>query len=59
MAMRLPDELPAVVIAHPGVPLELLDGQTHTAYVLLASTSSRCTGDSSAEWSATCRPRLW
>ncbi len=35
MTMRLPDELRTVVIAHPGVPLELLDEQTHTAYVLL------------------------
>ena len=35
MTLRLPDELRTVVIAHPGVPLELLDEQTHTAYVLL------------------------
>ena len=35
MTIRLPEELRTVVIAHPGVPLELVDEETHLAYVLL------------------------
>ena len=35
MTVRLPDELRTVVVAHPGVPLELVDDQTHASYVLL------------------------
>jgi PHD/YefM family antitoxin component YafN of YafNO toxin-antitoxin module len=35
MTVRLPDELRTVVVAHPGVPLELVDEQTHESYVLL------------------------
>jgi hypothetical protein len=35
MSIRLPDELRTVIVAHPGVPVELVDEQTHTAYVLL------------------------
>ena len=35
MTIRLPEELRTVVIAHPGVPLELVDKLTHLSYVLL------------------------
>ena len=35
MTMRLPEELRTAVVAHPGVPLELVDEQTHLSYVLL------------------------
>jgi len=35
MVIRFPDELRTVVIAHPGVPLELVDELTHLSYVLL------------------------
>jgi len=35
MTVRLPDELRALVLAHPAVPVELVDEQTHVAYVLL------------------------
>jgi bifunctional DNA-binding transcriptional regulator/antitoxin component of YhaV-PrlF toxin-antitoxin module len=35
MIVKLPDELRTAVIAHPGVPLELIDEQTHVAYVLV------------------------
>ena len=35
MTIRLPEELRTVVIAHPGVPLELVDEETQLAYVLL------------------------
>ena len=37
MTAKLPDELRNVVIAHPGEPLELIDEQTHRAYVLLSA----------------------
>jgi bifunctional DNA-binding transcriptional regulator/antitoxin component of YhaV-PrlF toxin-antitoxin module len=32
---KLPDELRRVVSAHPGEPLELIDEQTHAAYMLV------------------------
>ena len=35
MTAKLPDELRIVVYAHPGEPLELIDEQTHIAYVLV------------------------
>ena len=35
MTAKLPDELRTVVYAHPGEPLELIDEQTHLAYVLV------------------------
>lgn len=35
MTVRLPDELRTVVMAHPGVTVELLDELTHRAYVLI------------------------
>ncbi len=35
MIAKLPNELRAVVIAHPGEPLELIDEQTKIAYVLV------------------------
>jgi hypothetical protein len=35
MTVRLPDELRIVVAAQPGVTVELLDEQTHQAYVLV------------------------
>ena len=35
MTMRLPEELRTVVVARPGVPLELVDEQTQASYVLL------------------------
>ena len=37
MTIRLPDELRTVVVAHPGMPVELVDDQTHTVYVLLSA----------------------
>lgn len=41
MTVKLPDELRTVVNAHPGQPLELLDEQTHVAYVLLPADEFR------------------
>jgi hypothetical protein len=41
MTVPLPDELRNVVIAHPGEPLELIDEQTHAAYVLLRTEEFR------------------
>lgn len=35
MTVRLPDELRTVVVGHPGEPVELIDDQTHSCYVLL------------------------
>jgi bifunctional DNA-binding transcriptional regulator/antitoxin component of YhaV-PrlF toxin-antitoxin module len=35
VATKLPKELRSEVLAHPGVPLELIDEQTQAAYVLL------------------------
>jgi hypothetical protein len=35
MTVRLPDELRTVVVTCSGVPLELVDEQTHESYVLL------------------------
>jgi hypothetical protein len=35
MTAELPDELRTVVYAHPGEPLELIDEQTHMAYVVV------------------------
>ncbi len=35
MTVPLPDELRNVVTAHPGEPLELIDQETHAAYVLV------------------------
>jgi bifunctional DNA-binding transcriptional regulator/antitoxin component of YhaV-PrlF toxin-antitoxin module len=35
MTAKLPDELRTVVSAHPGETLELIDEQTHLAYVLV------------------------
>lgn len=37
MTMRMPDELRVAVVCHPGVPVELVDDQTHQSYVLLPS----------------------
>jgi hypothetical protein len=37
MTVRLPEELRTVVVAHPGVPLELVDEQAQVTYVLLRS----------------------
>lgn len=37
MTTRLPEELRPVVLAHPGEPLELVDEQTKTAYVLVSA----------------------
>jgi hypothetical protein len=37
MMVKLPEELRAVVAARPGVPVELVDEQTHTAYVLVSA----------------------
>jgi hypothetical protein len=39
MTVPLPDELRTVVIAHPGVPVELVDERTQRAYVLLSAES--------------------
>lgn len=35
MTIRLPDEIRNAFTAHPGVPLEVLDDQTRTAYVVM------------------------
>lgn len=35
MTVRLPDELRTAVFSHPGEPVELIDDQTHSSYVLL------------------------
>lgn len=35
MTVKLPDELRAVLAASPDVPVELVDEQTHAAYVLV------------------------
>ncbi len=37
MTAKLPDELRTAVSAHPGEPLELIDEQTHVAYVLVSA----------------------
>ncbi len=45
MAIKVPSELRSAVVAHPGVPLELIDEQTQAAYVLLrAEEFQRLTG---------------
>jgi hypothetical protein len=35
MTAKLPDELRTAVYAHPGEPLELIDEQTHLAFMLV------------------------
>ena len=35
MTVKLSDELRTAVYAHPGEPLELIDEQTHLAYMLV------------------------
>ncbi len=35
MTVRMPDELRVAVVSNPGVPVELVDDQTHLTYVLL------------------------
>ncbi len=41
MTLPLPDELRSVVIAHPGEMLELIDEQSHAAYVLMRADEFR------------------
>jgi bifunctional DNA-binding transcriptional regulator/antitoxin component of YhaV-PrlF toxin-antitoxin module len=41
MTVPLPDELRSVVTTHPGEPLELVDEQTHAAYVLVRADEFR------------------
>ena len=41
MIAKLPDELRTVVSAHPSEPLELIDEQTHAAYVLVPADEFR------------------
>jgi hypothetical protein len=41
MVVPLPDELRNIVVSHPGEPLELIDEQTHTAYVLVGAAEFR------------------
>jgi len=35
MTIQFPDELRSAVIAQPGVPVELVDQETHATYVLI------------------------
>jgi hypothetical protein len=42
MTAKLPDELRTVVYAHPGELLELMDEQTHLAYMLVSTVLSGC-----------------
>ncbi len=35
MTINLPDEIRNAVIAHPGTPLEVMDEQSQTAYVVM------------------------
>ena len=35
MIVRLPDELRTLVISHPVTPVEIIDEETHLAYVLV------------------------
>ena len=41
MTVPLPDELRSVVTTHPGETLELIDEQTHAAYVLMRADEFR------------------
>ncbi len=41
MTVRMPDELRMAVVSHPGVPVELVDDQTHLSYVLLPADEFR------------------
>ena len=41
MSIKLPDELRSVVIAQPGVPVELVDELTQAAYVLVPAEEFR------------------
>jgi len=41
MTVRLPDEVQNAVIAHPGVPLEIIDERTQMAYVVMSMQGFR------------------